>query len=99
MIGRQSLTIGSAKDQARKLELNAVVLKDVPWVRYRNGRMIEEMAINLGAGATVVPRGPSTTILLKLADLKLKPSQLQAGTECQITGSSALELCQAVVLR
>ena len=40
VIGRQSLTIGSVRDQARKLELHAVVLKDAPWIKYKNGKKI-----------------------------------------------------------
>ena len=98
VIGRQPLTIGSMKDQGTKLELNAVVLKDVPWIKYKDGKKTAEMTIDSGAAATVAPRWLSTTILLKLAELKLKSSQLQADIECQITGNSALELCRVEVL-
>ena len=37
VIGKKPLCIGSVKDQANRLELNAVILKDVPWIKYRDG--------------------------------------------------------------
>ena len=57
VIGKNSLCIGSVRDQVKKLELNAVALKDVPWIKYMDGKNIVEMTSDSGAAATVVPRG------------------------------------------
>ena len=90
--------IRSVRDQVRKLELNAVVSKDVPWLKYRSGRKILEMAIDSGTAATVVPRGAFDDEVIVTCRPKLKYSQLQAGTRCQTMASSEFELYQQEAL-
>ena len=62
----------SVRDQVRKHELNAVVLKDVPWIKYKDGKKIVEMTIDSGAAATVAPRGASDDDLIETSRNKIE---------------------------
>ena len=41
----------------KRLEFNAVTLKDAPWSKYRDGKKIVEMIIDSGAAPTVALEG------------------------------------------
>ena len=65
MIGKNSSCTASAKDRAKRLELNAVTFKGSPWVKYRDGKRVIEMTIDSGAAATVAPKGAFDDALVR----------------------------------
>ena len=98
VIGKASLCIGSVRDQVKKLELNAVTLKDVPWIKYRGGKKIVEMTIDSGAAAAVVPKGAFDDDLIRTSRTETEVVATASGHRCRIVWNSASKLCRTMVL-